>query len=284
MRPERPLPDRPARPGATIVATETFELMKVPAPAGLSHLVHDIALYRERSGAPIRQVEIASLVVPVLIGFAEPFEIALGREPGKSDAYQSFTSGLCLKPVNIRSAGGCSCLEFTLTPLGARLFFGLPMSELTERMLVLDDVNDRPLARLRERLGNEPDWNRRFDLAAAFLTLRLREAPAANPATNWAYQTIVASGGRISVEALATKLDWSRKHLAARFRQEIGLPPKQVARIARFSRAQTLAVSRRENGWADIAAACGYADQAHLVREFREFSGSTPAAWLAVAA
>lgn len=281
MRLERPLPDRMARPGATIVVTETFELMKVPAPASLSHLVHDIALYRELSGAPIRQVETASLVVPVLIGFAEPFEIALGREPGKTDAYQSFTSGLCLKPVNIRSAGGSSCFEFTLTPLGARLFFGLPMSELTERMLVLDDVNDRQLARLRERLGNEPDWHQRFDLAETFLTRRLLEAPVANPGTNWAYQTILASGGRISVEALAKELDWSRKHLAARFRQEIGLPPKQVARIARFNRAQSLAASRRENGWADIAAACGYADQPHLVREFREFAGSTPAAWLA---
>lgn len=269
------------RPGATVVATDTFTLLKVPPPAELDGLVLDIALYRESSGKPIRQVETASLVVPLLIGFSDPFEIALGRPPTAQDGYHSFTSGLCLTPVNIASAGACSCLEFTLTPLGARRFFGVPMSELTEQMVHLDQLGDRSLDSLRQQLGNEESWDRRLAIAEAFILGRMRAGPPSSGAIRWAYGRIVASGGGVSVAELTTSLDWSRKHLAARFHEEVGLPPKAVARIARFMRAQSLARARTESGWAGIAAGCGYADQAHLARDFREFAGTTPSAWLA---
>jgi AraC-like DNA-binding protein len=61
----------------------------------------------------------------------------------------------------------------------------------------------------------------------------------------------------------------------------IGVTPKTLARIMRFNHAQAMA--RAGGDWADIAAACGYADQAHLAREFVELSGSTPTAWKAAA-
>ncbi len=85
------------------------------------------------------------------------------------------------------------------------------------------------------------------------------------------------------MEGIAERLGWSRKHLAARFHDEIGLAPKAVSRIARFTAAQAMAVREASSGWADIAAACGYADQAHLIREFQEFSGQSPSAWRAAA-
>ena len=281
MRAEPQLAAVSTRPGATVVATDTFTLLKVPPPAELDGLVLDIALYRESSGKPIRQVETASLVVPLLIGFSDPFEIALGRPPTAQDGYHSFTSGLCLTPVNIASAGACSCLEFTLTPLGARRFFGVPMSELTEQMVHLDQLGDRSLDSLRQQLGNEDNWDRRLAIAETFILGRMRAGPPSSGTIRWAYERIVASGGGVSVAELTTSLDWSRKHLAARFHEEVGLPPKAVARIARFMRAQSLARARTESGWAGIAAGCGYADQAHLARDFREFAGTTPSAWLA---
>ena len=79
------------------------------------------------------------------------------------------------------------------------------------------------------------------------------------------------------IEAIASQLGWSRKHLAARFHDEIGLSPKTIAQMMRFNHA--LAHARRQTcGWAELAGLCGYADQAHLVRDFNRFSGS-PTAW-----
>lgn len=269
------------RPDAKVVATDTFTLVKVVPPEELRGYVTNIALYREHSGMPIRQVETASLVVPFLIGFSDPFDIALGRAPTSDDAYRSFTSGLCQTPVNIRSAGACNCLEITFTPLGARRFFGLPMIELTERMVDIDALPDRSLRNLRERLGQEESWHRRLLMAQEFLIRRMRAQPMPSPATRWAYERILASGGRATIGKIADHLEWSRKHLAARFHHDVGLPPKAVARIVRFTQAQALALSETGTGWAEIAAACGYADQPHLSRDFRAMAGQTPSSWRA---
>jgi AraC-like DNA-binding protein len=109
----------------------------------------------------------------------------------------------------------------------------------------------------------------------------LAERSGASPAVAWAYGRILETGGTMPIGLIAARLGWSRKHLVSRFREEVGLGPKTVARIARFGRAQAMAARGGETGWADIAAACGYADQAHLIREFTALAGSTPSAWRA---
>ena len=88
------------------------------------------------------------------------------------------------------------------------------------------------------------------------------------------------SGGRVAIGALAKELSCSRKHLTLRFRHEFGVSPKLLARIFRFDRAVRLIGAGRVAGLADLAAASGYADQAHLSREFRIFAGSAPMAFL----
>lgn len=260
-----------------------FTIVRRSPPAGLEGLVVDSVGYREHGLLPIRQVEAASLVVPLIISFGEPFEIALGSDPASAEPYGSFTAGLSTRPALIGSAGSAHCLQVNLTPHGARRLLAIPMSDLAEQMVHIDDLGDRELAELRFRLAEAPDWDARFDIAEAFLHARLRRAAEPCARTAWAYDRILAADGRVSMSDLADAVGWSRKHLAQRFRSEIGLPPKSVARIARFARAQAMARETRD-GWAGIAADCGYADQAHLVREFHDLSGETPASWRARAA
>ena len=68
---------------------------------------------------------------------------------------------------------------------------------------------------------------------------------------------------------LATALGWSHRRLIARFRDTVGMPPKRVARIARFERLRRLIADDPELDWAYAAMACGYFDQAHLARDVR---------------
>jgi AraC-like DNA-binding protein len=83
------------------------------------------------------------------------------------------------------------------------------------------------------------------------------------------------SGGRARIESLATEIGCSRRYLHARFREQVGLAPKTVARLIRFG-AVRRRIERTPARWADVAYDCGYADQAHLNRDFRELAGTTP--------
>jgi AraC-like DNA-binding protein len=227
-----------------------------------------------------RQIEAASVVVPLIINFGGPFAIGLGRTPGGNDRFGSFAAGLFAGPVVIDSFGTSNCIQIDFTPLGARRFFQMPMTELTDRMIALDDVLGVEGLALRERLANEPDWQSRFDLAERFVDTRIATAPPTRPEVAWAYGNVLSSGGRMPVTAIAKNIGWSRKHLAGRFTAETGLGPKTFARIVRFNRALTLSQAGT-GGWAGIAAECGYSDQAHLAREFREMAGATPGSWQA---
>jgi AraC-like DNA-binding protein len=68
----------------------------------------------------------------------------------------------------------------------------------------------------------------------------------------------------------------SRKHLVTLFRAHVGLPPKVCGRILRFHHAIELIRSPCAVGWSDLAVRCGYYDQAHLIRDVRQFAGVTP--------
>ena len=107
-----------------------------------------------------RQIEPASLTIPLVISFGDPFAIGLGRPPGDNDRFGSFTAGLFAGPVTIDSFGTSHCLQIDFTPLGARRFFGMPMSELTDRMVGLDDVlgasRNGAQRTTRRRAGLEP--------------------------------------------------------------------------------------------------------------------------------
>jgi AraC-like DNA-binding protein len=256
-----------------------FELVQREPIAAVNGIVSRLTGYRELVRGHSRQREAASLTIPLIISFGEPFAIGLGHAPTREDKISSFAAGLYAGPVLIDSFGASHCLQIDFTPLGARRFFRMPMSELADRMVPLDDVLGPSGLALREQLGDATDWAPRFELAERFVLNRIAGSAPASPEINLAFTRMAASGGRIAVSRLAAGVGWSRKHLAEKFQADLGLGPKSVARIIRLNRAMHEA--SRGDGWADIAAGCGFADQAHLTREFQDLAGLSPSAWQA---
>lgn len=134
---------------------------------------------------------------------------------------------------------------------------------------------------LRERLGATAGWAGRF---AACDDVLGRLAPGRNSVAaplGEAWRLLVASGGSLPVADLAVRVGWGRRHLAARFSEEFGLSPKVAARIVRFDRARRMLQSGEARTIANVAATCGYYDQAHLNREFVDLAGCPPTRWMA---
>jgi AraC-like DNA-binding protein len=131
--------------------------------------------------------------------------------------------------------------------------------------------------RLAEELREAPSWQQRVGLMERFLLERLETGPRPSPEVAWTWRRLLASGGGVPIGRLAAEAGWSHKHLITRFRQQMGLRPKTAARLIRFDRVwRRLAQSEGPPVWADLAHEAGYADQAHLIREFRRFTGMTP--------
>jgi AraC-like DNA-binding protein len=109
-------------------------------------------------------------------------------------------------------------------------------------------------------------------------------APAGQALALHAVARLQASGGAVRVETLAAALGVSRQYLGAQFRHHVGLSPKLFARICRFRavRAAALAAQAGAPGhdWARLATDCGYFDQSHLIRDFHDFSGTSPGSHL----
>jgi AraC-like DNA-binding protein len=138
---------------------------------------------------------------------------------------------------------------------------------------------------LHERLRNVGSWAARFALLDELLLARADPDRQVSRDIAEAWRLLVGTGGAIRAGELAERVGWSPRYLQRRLLAETGLTPKAAARVARFDRARRMLQRKAGAGHspalADIAAACGYYDQAHLAREFRELAGCPPTTWLA---
>jgi AraC-like DNA-binding protein len=248
--------------------------IQLPAPSLLGHA----RLYygfEERAASPIRRCEGPGTDVILLFSFGPEWRIDRAPEPtGTWESRTSFVAGLRESSVLTEHDGYSIGMQVNLTPPGAYALLGLPMGELAGRTVDLEDVLDKE-RQLPERLAALPTWGQRFQLLDAALAARLEEARPPSSCVEWAWGRLAKTNGRVSVDSLAAELGWSRKRLAARFREQIGLLPKAAARMLRFERAKAL-LEHGELDLADIGHVCGYFDQAHLSNDVRRITGMTP--------
>jgi AraC-like DNA-binding protein len=249
-----------------------------PTPALRPYLLGSLEGWEHLRGIPVSLREVPFPGVPLIFGLGTPWAI---EDPGAcSEPRESFVAGLHVAPSLVRAtAETWSCIELRVTPLGAHRLVGLPMHELANRSVELRDVF-RGADDLSVRLHEASSWTERFDLVERFLERRLADAAPASPGVEWSWQLLRRSSGRVAIGALAAELGWSHRRLIARFREQIGLAPKTAARVLRFDRAVSALRSARPPALAQLAYDCGYFDQAHLNRDFRELAGTTPTAFL----
>jgi len=258
-------------------APVAFELMRRSPSQRTTGLICGMTGYRETVRGRYCMREASPLRVPLIISLGSPFLIAFGRDPTAADRQPSFASGLSMGPVHIESDGGAECVQVDFTPLGAYRLFGGAVVGLAERMVDIGDVLGSEGRRLHQRLGETCGWQHRFDLLEEFVISRAGYVPS--PEIAFAYRRLALSGGSAKIATLAGEIGWSRKHFIGRFRSELGIAPKSVARMIRFHQACRLAQEEAPQGWAGIAAESGYSDQAHLAREFAALAGESPTAW-----
>ena len=215
----------------------------------------------------------------VVISFDQPLDAGWLGEPETQATYWMLASGLHTSAALIRTHGLQHGIQLPLTPLGVRALLGLPIGALGATMTTHDNLPLGLEPATYDAIASATTWAERFDVLEGHL-LRVaaghREDPAhrVRPELAEAWRLLTRSRGRLPIEEVASRVGWSRRHLAGRFATEYGVGPKQAGRLIRFSHAHALLRAGRSLG--DTAYAAGFADQAHLTREWRAFAGQTP--------
>lgn len=268
----------PGFPAGEVVA----ESLVHRPPPHLRPYVDAAVGYRYEGFPPGIHRGLPSRHLTVVISLVGPVETTAPLDGGHTSLL-ALVGGLHAAPVTIHHDGTQHGIHLRLTPLGARRLFGMPASELAWEVVPLIDVlglGESLIGRLREVAS----WADRFTVLDAALTRALDAVSGRHdprPEVAFAFDRLVHAAGAVDIGSLAREVGWSRRHLSQQFRTEYGLTPKVVARMLRFERARFMLMRPDRPRLADVAAVCGYADQAHLTRDFVEFAGASPLTWLA---
>jgi AraC-like DNA-binding protein len=249
----------------------------------LRGFVREYSGYVDQAHGIVRRRELPIADTVVLINLGARWNMLDPRSTQLVACHGSFAAGLSEQYAVVEGTGSAHCFHMNLTALGAYRFFGVPMHQLSDRIFELDDVLDSSLSELRERLF-DASWADAFTLLDNFLSRRIEGTRAVSREIAWAIAELERTHGLVRIGQLSDELGCSRKHLRERFLEQVGAPAKQLAQLLRFNhlleRMQSLPVGDPGRQLAALASACGFADQAHLTREFRRYSGWTPTEYL----
>ncbi|HKO22467.1 MAG TPA: helix-turn-helix domain-containing protein [Candidatus Eisenbacteria bacterium] len=153
---------------------------------------------------------------------------------------------------------------------------GGDLAALSDGIAPLDALWGSSARDLVNAMSEAPSAARAQRILEMAVLERIGKERGLHPATRRVIDDILKARGQVRIDQLARDVGWTERHLERRFLREVGLVPKSFARTVRFQHLLQVLSAIGEDDWAGIAWECGFSDQAHLIREFRRFTGATP--------
>jgi len=232
-----------------------------------------VAAYWDNSSVRVTEQQLPSTGMILIISLGPKMQVASPAMPDPATV-GSFVAGLHLGPATTQYTGDQEGIQVDLTPLAARALFGVPLDELANRCVDLDDLVGSRIDRLVDELNHTPSWARRFEVVDRELRRSIQAGPRPALESQWLYGKLVAGADDARLGHLVEQSGRSHRHLAAQFKRDVGLTPKAFARLVRFRRAVQLL--RAGATLARTSADAGFYDQAHFTREFQSIANTTP--------
>lgn len=253
--------------------------MRHPAPV-LRPYVRSYQGYRLSGFGAGEHVGLPSDSITVILPFDRPLHVVrpavADQAPGE---FAALASGLGTAPVVMGHDGAEHGIRISFTPAGTRAVLGVPPAALGQWMVPLVDLLGPDAAEVTAECESASTRAHRFAVLDRVFTRRLAgDAGGVDPRLTAAWSMTTGPDGA-AVAAVARAVGWSSRHLEKRFVAEFGVTPRDAGRLARFARSHALVRRADPPRLADVAARCGFYDQAHLAREWRALAGSAPSVW-----
>lgn len=154
--------------------------------------------------------------------------------------------------------------------------FNLPVSELTNQGLEITAELGTDYENLLASLREGKNTRGRIQLLEAFIWNRLRQMDERGDQFDKLLHYLRANAGTVPITELASEANMSIRTLQRRMTERIGLGPKSYSKILRFNYAMSMINHHPEMDWHDILFKCGYYDQMHFIKDFKQYTGQSP--------
>lgn len=193
----------------------------------------------------------------------------------------AFFTGLWTEPAVLKSDRRIRWFGIQFNPEIFVQLFRQPLREMENVALDVRSVFGKSMDDLSRNIGDAADVQERIAIAETFIKRELNKRRPEEAYFTQAIRLIRQHSGLMSTEAISKKVFVGERQLQRAFREYFGVTPKTYGRLMRFNKATTLLKTATSINWGDVTYNCGYADQAHFIRDFREFSGANPTALIA---
>lgn len=183
--------------------------------------------------------------------------------------------GLYTRPYEVQFPEYVNVFGIRFKPEGIYNLFGIPASVFSDRYEDMELVLGREFKEYCSKLRETPDLATRLDLTTNYLLKKLDENSPELTYVNRAAEMIRRSEGFNQIDELPDKVYISLRQLEREFNKKIGITPKRYMRIARLNEVHRK-LEKEELELTKVAFDCGYADQAHFIRDFKSIMGVIP--------
>ncbi|HET9440836.1 MAG TPA: AraC family transcriptional regulator [Longimicrobiales bacterium] len=259
-----------------------FEFFATPPSPRLAPFIEIIWAVRGATDYVVEAIP-PNGAIELMINFGPTQKVlAYGEQRVDQNFERFWVAGLQERSLTIASPHGCDHMGVRFKPGGAHAFFELPMHDVSNQVIDLDLLlGASAAAELYERLSLATSHAARCALIEHWLLTRRYAVHPYYATTRKAIDILQSSGFRVSVNELCYRLGLSNRHLIEQFRRVVGVTPKSLSRITRFNSVVRAIRHDDDPAWPALAYRFNFADQAHLVREFKHYSGVTPMEFVA---
>ena len=234
----------------------------------------------EKQDEPVKQKVLPDGCMEMIFHYGDHYQQYF--EDGSSIIQpKSFVFGQITKYIEIAPTGISGIISARFLPDGISPFLNKPLTALENKAVPIADLFGEDGNKLEENVINAKDNNERIKLIETFLLSELTEQRTIDAITKSCVDLIFQSQGQIGSAELADKMNINRRNIERKFISAIGISPKQLARVARLQATLKMLEQNKSATLTEIAYENGYYDQAHFIKDFREFTGISPKSFFA---
>lgn len=227
----------------------------------------------EQDGYPKSQI-MPDGIVEIIFHYETP--LYTYQDDAKFPQPQNFAISMMRKFVEIESSGKSGFISVRFFPWGAHHFFDEPVKNFLDQTIEGSVLWGERSTEIIATLKRCPTLDDRFKAVESFLSACLEKYKKTDSAVDDAIKLVRNAKGQLNIEEICERTGFSKKQLERKFLNTVGTTPKIFSRISRFLNLCQHLESHEGKTFTELTHDCGYYDQAHFIKEFKEFSGYTP--------